>query len=163
MFALLPHTQSILIIVLVGLIVITLAVLAFSIHQTDRRIDRFFASTNSANSLEKELAELMMWYKNHEKVNALHTSEIKAMQETLTHTLQGVGFSRFQAFKDVGGQQSFASAFLAPNGTGIIISTLYSRERTSIFAKHIVAFKSDQPLTDEEAQVLEEARMSLGK
>ncbi|NIT70429.1 DUF4446 family protein, partial [candidate division KSB1 bacterium] len=59
----------------------------------------------------------------------------------------GVGTVRFNPFKGTGGGQSFAAAFLSEHGNGVVISTLYSRERVSVFAKPIQSFASEYELT----------------
>lgn len=60
----------------------------------------------------------------------------------------------------MGSKQSFATALLNEHGDGVVISTLYSRERTSVFAKPIKKFDSEYELTPEETQALTEARLS---
>jgi len=53
-----------------------------------------------------------------------------------------------------GGNQSFASVFLDEAGNGAVISTLYTRERTSVYGKPIIAYGSPFPLTKEERAVV---------
>ena len=48
---------------------------------------------------------------------------------------------------------------LNEDGDGVVLSSLYSRERMSIFAKPILNRKSVYELTSEEKEALEKARI----
>ncbi|HCP08527.1 MAG TPA: hypothetical protein DIT25_01880 [Candidatus Moranbacteria bacterium] len=62
---------------------------------------------------------------------------------------------RFNPFKEVGGDQSFAIALLNGKNSGVVISSLFTREGTRIYSKSITAGKSDKhPLTQEEEQAI---------
>ncbi|MFA6047495.1 MAG: DUF4446 family protein [Parcubacteria group bacterium] len=66
-----------------------------------------------------------------------------------------VGIVRFNPFRDVGGDQSFAIALLNGKNTGLTISSLYSREGTRIYCKNITDGQSEKyPLTDEEKEAI---------
>jgi hypothetical protein len=60
-----------------------------------------------------------------------------------------------------GGNQSFSTSFVNENGDGVVISSMYSRDRISIFAKPINKFKSQFETTEEEKQVIERAKKDL--
>jgi len=77
---------------------------------------------------------------------------------TLAHTVQGVGFVRFRAFQDTGGDQSFALALTDGEGNGVVVSALYGRGATRIYAKPIEGWLSPKSLGEEEEQALAEAR-----
>ena len=72
-----------------------------------------------------------------------------------------IGIVRYNPFGDIGGNQSFVIALLDGNNSGIIISSLHSREGVRLFAKSI--FKGlcpDYPLTEEEKTAIKSARSS---
>ena len=77
---------------------------------------------------------------------------------TLAHAVQGVGFVRFRAFQDTGGDQSFALALADGEGNGVVVSALYGRGATRIYAKPVEGWLSSKPLGEEEEQALAEAR-----
>jgi hypothetical protein len=81
----------------------------------------------------------------------------RAVETDLNGTIQRVGIVRFNPFADVGSDQSFAVALLDGNGSGIILSSLFSRASTRLFAKAIVDGKSSHPLTDEERAAVDQA------
>jgi hypothetical protein len=80
------------------------------------------------------------------------------IDEALAHVVQGVGLVRFRAFQDTGGDQSFALALADGEGNGIVISALYGRGKTRIYAKPVQGWLSPKPLGEEEEQALAEAR-----
>lgn len=48
-----------------------------------------------------------------------------------------VGLVRFNPFDDIGGDQSFTLALLDHNNSGVIITSLHTRENTRIYAKPV--------------------------
>ncbi len=68
-----------------------------------------------------------------------------------------VGLVRYDAFSDVGGQQSFALAVYDERGDGFVISSLVGRSDCRVFSKSISRGKADRELTAEEQKAVEEA------
>jgi hypothetical protein len=58
----------------------------------------------------------------------------------------------------VGGNQSFSLALINRKGDGVILTSLYSRDRTRVLLKEINSFEPNQELTPEEREVLREIR-----
>jgi hypothetical protein len=75
----------------------------------------------------------------------------------LANCLKNVGVVRFDAFEDVGGEQSFAAALVDSDRTGIILSGLFGRQDSRLYAKGIVNGEADRALSDEEHRALEKA------
>ena len=71
--------------------------------------------------------------------------------------MQKIGVVRFNAFDDVGGEQSFALAILDSNKTGVVVSSLYGRQDARLYAKAIVDGQGDRQLSDEERSALDQA------
>ena len=78
--------------------------------------------------------------------------------ETLAHSIQGYGLVRFRAFQDTGGDQSFSLALADGEGNGVVISALYGRDATRIYAKPIQGWLSPKPLGEEEEEAVAVAR-----
>ncbi|GAC1657194.1 MAG: hypothetical protein NVS9B1_14360 [Candidatus Dormibacteraceae bacterium] len=72
--------------------------------------------------------------------------------------LQAVGLVRFRAYNDVGGDHSFALALVDAAGTGVVILSLYHRERCRVYAKPLRHWTAPIALTDEERLAVERAR-----
>ncbi len=79
----------------------------------------------------------------------------------LAHTVQGVGLVRFRAFQDTGGDQSFSLALADGEGNGVVISALYGRGATRIYAKPVQGWLSSKALSEEEESALAEARRAV--
>ncbi len=82
------------------------------------------------------------------------------IEERLNESIQNIEIIRFNPFKNdgMGGDQSFAFTLLNKKGNGVIVSSLYSREKVSVFTKPIVNWQSKYELSEEEGGVLEQAR-----
>lgn len=74
--------------------------------------------------------------------------------------LQRSGLIRFNAFDDVGGEQSFALVLLDGNGDGVAVSSIYGRQDSRFYAKAISNANGERPLSDEERQALAKALSS---
>lgn len=67
--------------------------------------------------------------------------------------VETVRFNPFQG-SGGGGNQSFSTAFVDEVGNGVVFSGIYSRDRTMVFSKPIVDWKSEFELTDEEKKAI---------
>ncbi|MCX6703502.1 MAG: DUF4446 family protein [Candidatus Zambryskibacteria bacterium] len=85
------------------------------------------------------------------------------VEDRLSRSVQSVESVRFNPFKGSGegGNQSFATAFVSEKGDGVVISSLYSRERVSVFSKPIKKFESTFELTEEEQSVISKSQSTL--
>ncbi|HEY4506072.1 MAG TPA: DUF4446 family protein [Candidatus Paceibacterota bacterium] len=79
----------------------------------------------------------------------------------LKRTIQGVGTIRFNPFagEGQGSNQSFATAFLSEDGNGVVISSLYSRDKVRVFAKPISGNQAEHELSTEERDALDKAKV----
>jgi len=75
------------------------------------------------------------------------------------YNIQKIGLVRFNPFAEVGGNQSFSLALLDGESSGLVISSLHSREATRIYAKPVRRGKAiGYQLSNEEAQAIKNAR-----
>ena len=123
---------------------------------TEKRLKRFFLGKKAKDledtiiSLETEINKLNKAKENFEK-------EIALVNTKLRKSIRGLETIRFNPFPDQGSNQSFAIAFMNDEGNGVVMSSLYARDRMSIFAKPIVGGKSAFELSTEEKEVLDKA------
>jgi len=68
--------------------------------------------------------------------------------------LQRWAIERYRAFKDQGGDQSFTLVLLDGDENGFILTSIYGREESRIFAKQVQCGRARQALSEEEARVL---------
>lgn len=85
------------------------------------------------------------------------------VERRLKKSVQSVHTVRYNPFPGTGdgGKQSFATAFLTEEGDGVVVSTLYSRDHVSVFAKPVMKLKTEHQLSEEEAEAIEQAKMKL--
>jgi hypothetical protein len=77
------------------------------------------------------------------------------IEETLQHAIQRVGIVRFNPFSDTGGDQSFSIALLDGAGDGLVLSSLFGRSETRVFAKPVQRGQSKYQLTTEEQEAIQ--------
>jgi hypothetical protein len=85
-----------------------------------------------------------------EELESQHTQ----LREAMVRTIQRVGLVRFNPFSDTGGDQSFSIALLDGEGDGLVVSSLFSRSDTRVFAKPVQRGQSKYHLTEEEQQAI---------
>lgn len=84
---------------------------------------------------------------------------LKLAEMRLRKSVRGVGVVRFNPFESgAGGNQSFATAFLDEEGSGVVFSTLYARDRVGVYAKPVEQGSSTFELTTEEKDAIAKAR-----
>ena len=88
-------------------------------------------------------------------------ARVEQAETSVVRAVQGVGLVRFRAFQDTGGDQSFALALADGDGNGVVISALYGRDKTRIYAKPVECWLSPKALGEEEERALTQARQSV--
>lgn len=124
----------------------------------ERRIKKLLSGKN-AGSLEQTIVALGEDIRALEKFQASTTNYLADAEKRIKRSIQGVETIRFNAFKGNGdgGNQSFAIALLSENGDGTVISSLFARDRMSIFAKPVKNFTSEFEMTEEEKDAIKRA------
>jgi hypothetical protein len=118
------------------------------------RLKKIFAGTKARN-----LEEMIVIV--GKKINQLEEKEekidnhLKTIDDRLNKSIRSIETVRFNPFVDAGSNQSFAISFMNDEGNGVVMSSLYARDRMSIFAKPIVKGKSEFELSSEEKEVLD--------
>lgn len=142
-------------VVSIALLGVALVVLVVWIIILEKRIGRLLSGKNGT-SLEGTInihsASLQSLFQFRDEVHA----ELAKIDARMKKKLQGAKTKRFNPFAGTGngGNQSFATALLDESGDGVVFSSLYSREKVSIFAKPIKNRTSEFELTEEEKEVL---------
>lgn len=144
---------SILIYILSGIIIIILLWIAL----TEYRFRKFFAGTKAKN-LEDVMIQLDSQMKEINELQDRINEHLVIVDKRLNKSIRSIETVRFNPFEDAGSNQSFAISFLNDEGDGVVMSSLYARDRMSIFAKPIVKGASDFELSIEEKDVLEKSK-----
>lgn len=123
-----------------------------------RRINKLVAGKNG-QSLEEVIGAIGADVRALEGFRDHTLSTIARHEERIRRSIQGVETVRFNAFRGngEGGNQSFAVALLSEDGSGTVVSSLYARDRVSVFAKPVKNFSSEHGLTEEEKEAISRA------
>lgn len=112
----------------------------------------------SAQDLEAILLEQEQMIRSLQtQVADLKQQTVSQSQEAMKH-VQKVGMVRFNAFPDTGSDLSFAVALLDGEDNGVVLSSLYGRSESRIYAKPIQGGTSTYKLSDEEKEAIQKAK-----
>ena len=153
-----PNTLLIGLIIL-GIITLILLCLVIWMFMKMRRFLVGIDAHNISDSLTHVSTNLNELQKFQEEMEGY----LDNVENRLKNSVQAVHTVRFNPFHGTGegGNQSFATAFLTEEGDGAVISSLYSRDRVSVFAKPINKFSSEHEMSDEEKDALAKAKNKL--
>jgi hypothetical protein len=147
--------------VLVILGVVWVFDLQIRLRRLQSRRDEMFVAEEGDASLGAALENLAARLSETNARTERLVAQTKQIDDTLAHVIQGVGLVRFRAFQDTGGDQSFALAMADGEGNGVVVSALYGRGKTRVYAKPVQGWLSPKPLGEEEEQALAEARKAV--
>ncbi len=85
-------------------------------------------------------------------------AEVTRLMEHTNTGLRGAlrfqGVVRYDAYQDMGGQQSWSMAILTAERTGAIITSLHARDHARVYLKQVHSGVSEQRLSPEEERAL---------
>lgn len=120
------------------------------------RLKKIFAGTKARN-LEEMIVLIGKKMNKLEENQAKIDEHLIIIDKRLDKSIRSVETLRFNPFIDAGSNQSFAIALINDENDGVVLSSLYARDRMSIFAKPIINGKSEFELSSEEKDVLKKA------
>ena len=91
-----------------------------------------------------------------EQTDLLH-KRMMYVEKSLNRSYQKCGVVKYDAFKELGGQLSFAYALLNDSNTGFVMNCIHSREGSYTYIKDIVRGECELPLSEEEAEAVKNA------
>ncbi len=146
---------NVLFIITVGFIAIAIFAL-IRLFILDKRLTNLLSGKH-ANNFEDVIDEFVKTSRRLDERTKLIAQEIDNINERLAKAIQKVHTIRFNPFRDQGGTQSFATCFMDENGDGLVISSLYSRDKVSVYAKPLKDGKSEYELSQEEKESIDKA------
>ena len=145
-------SPEIVVLLALGLVITGLGLWVGQLHGKLKRL----SAGKNGQSLEGVLAEFIRKVQETDQTNEEIKRYLAVMDARLRRSVQHVKTLRFNPFRGEGqgSNQSFATAFLDEQGNGVVFSSLYSRDKVSVYAKPIVERQSEFELTDEESAAL---------
>lgn len=142
-------------IVLIGFIIMIVKT-----SKLNKRYETFIKKLGNGNNIEEDLENYMYKVDRVEKQNAEINKYCRNIDNELQKCIQKVGIVRYNAFKDVGSDLSFALALLDDNNNGVVLNGIYSREMSNIYAKPITNGQSTYTVSTEESEAIQKAMNS---
>lgn len=127
-------------------------VLAIVMHV---RVKRIFRSAN-APDIERLLKLHTKTLEDLIRFQAESMVYMKSLDDRIKKKMKNASTVRFNPFQGegIGGNQSFSSVFADEEGSGVVITSIHTRERTNVFAKPLKDWKSDYELSGEEKEAI---------
>lgn len=136
--------------------VLVLTLLLVRVRSLNRRLQRLTAGATGV-SLERVLVDHLARVEQVDTRQRQVEQRVSALEDRIPLCVQHVGLVRYDAFEDVGGQQSFSLAMLDALQNGIILTGVYSRSDVRVYAKAVRQGQPSHPLSEEEQQALRNA------
>lgn len=143
-----------LILVIFAIWLIILSTVLYKIFALFNKLTKDVHTTDLKSVLEKVLDQGV----RNQKIISELAKNLNTLETEGKLHVQKVGLVRFNPFKELGGDHSFSLAILNGEGTGVIITSLHTRDRTRVYMKDIKLGKSETELSEDEKRALTKAR-----
>jgi len=144
------------VLLLVVLIIIMIIVLCKQ-KKLKKRIEAFLEGKDG-KSLEEELLSYMEKVQIADKENKQLQVEIEVLKKIQRMTYQKMGMVKYDAFREMSGELSYALALLDQEENGFIINSVYANEGSYSYVKQIVKGECQINLSEEEEKALNQAK-----
>jgi hypothetical protein len=157
--------RNILILVSLGLVLISLAAILVLLREVRlmKRPFRSMADVYSKEGAESALTELLKGVDQNREFLRMHSEEIKRIFQLLEGCFSGTGIVKYNAFEDIGGNQSYSLCVMTGEKNGFILTNLVGRNATRGYAIEVREGKPSRDLSSEEREAFEYALRSIGE
>ena len=136
---------------------IGLAVAGKRTSAVTRRWNRLLIGSEGKGVLDL-LEEHLQAVRRLEERVLLVEARLDGLETRLARSVRRMGLVKYDAFDDVGGEQSFALALCDDEGNGTLLTGLLGRSECRVFAKPLAEGRASVALTKEEQSAMEAAR-----
>ncbi|MBI2482407.1 MAG: DUF4446 family protein [Candidatus Vogelbacteria bacterium] len=143
--------------ILIYALILIVVILISWIVYLEHRLNRWWRG-KKASDLESVMIAIGGAIDDFETRHGVINEQLIDINRRLKKSVQKVQTLRYNPFRDQGGNQSFTTALINEEGDGVIISSIYSRDKVSVYSKPIRGLSSEYELTDEEREVLEQTK-----
>ena len=120
------------------------------------RYEKFMRGKNAENlstAIEENFQQMDKLERSYQKNEEI----LNATLHNITSTFHKLGIVKYDAFKEMGGNLSFAMAMLDYTNSGFVLNSVHSREGCYLYLKRIDMGQTDGPLGNEEKEAVEQA------
>jgi len=129
-----------LVVVILALVTLCSLVLSLSVFRTLLRRRRGLASS----PLPTDLVGLR--------------AEVERLRTEAAGALRHLAVVRYDAFGDMGGRLSWSLALVDDGGDGVVLTSIHGRSDARSYAKNLLGWTGEQPLSPEEEAAVAQAR-----
>ncbi len=148
--------------IVIALAVITLILLVaviaciIQLKKLYRRYDIFMRGKD-AETLEDMIIDQLAEITELKSQDRANKDAIRLVNKTSRGSFQKMGVVKYNAFKGMGGNLSFALALLDYTNTGFVLNSVHSREGCYLYLKEVDRGETEVLLGSEEKEALERA------
>ena len=151
--------SSVLVLSLAAMVFLLLLVFLFTIRRLNKTAKRYKTLVEGAE--QKNLEQIVL-----DNTKALRQvmfelnifrDRLEVVEEISAKSVQKIGLQRFNAFEDIGGEMSYAVAFLTKDNDGVVISSIFARDEARTYCKQVKGGKSQSNLSVEEQKAIRRA------
>lgn len=144
--------QAILTILLIVVVIICIVKMRKLYRQYD-----YFMRGKDAETLEDIILQQMDDIQELKSQDRANKDTIRNVNKNIRASFQKFGMVKYNAFKGMGGNLSFAFAMLDYTNTGFVINSVHSREGCYLYLKEVDRGQTEVLLGNEEKEALEQA------
>lgn len=142
------------------LLIIITTINIVMLTKTNKKYIQFMKKLGNGNNIDEMLRSYLRDVKEIKQDNAEIKAYYTKLDNDIASCIQKVGIVRYNAFRDVGSDLSFAIALLDRNDTGVVLNGLYGSDSSNIYAKPIKNGISKYQLSEEEKYAIEIAEQN---
>lgn len=155
----LPFDPGYVVVGLCGLVIILLIlviVMTVRLNRLSYKYD-YFMRGKDAEMLEDVIMDQIDEIKNLKAENRATKDSIRSLNRNFRASFQKYGIVKYNAFKGMGGNLSFAFALLDYTNSGVVLNCVHSREGCYLYIKEVNVGQTDIVLGNEEQEALKQA------
>ncbi|AOZ92865.1 DUF4446 family protein [Paenibacillus crassostreae] len=149
---------------IIMLIVFVLLALMFTqlskLNKLRRRYEQMMAGTG-VNNLESLLIDLKIQLDRLEDEHGKQKGTLENTMEKLQSVKGHVGLVRYNAFGERGSDLSFSVAMIDDQSDGVVLTSIYNRDNSYIYAKPLQQGDSSYSLSNEEKEAINLAKQKM--
>lgn len=142
------------------LLIIITTINVVMLTKINKKYIQFMKKLGNGNNIDEMLRSYLRDVKEIKQDNAEIKAYYTKLDNDIASCIQKVGIVRYNAFRDVGSDLSFAIALLDRNDTGVVLNGLYGSDSSNIYAKPIKNGISKYQLSEEEKYAIEIAEQN---
>lgn len=153
-----PLAPSLLLAVLVLNLLLLLIIIAQSVRigRIRKSMNRLLTGTSGAN-LEEGMHRILKQLEEVKKGQSDQQFLMNRLAQRVASQCGNVAMIRYNAFGETGSDLSFSIAILDDAQNGVVITSIFGREESRVYAKPLTAGTSPYPLSEEELTAIRKA------